>query len=203
MPEDKVDEDKCHKEPEAKPEEELKKEEGMDEEEEETEEEKKKKKSKLKAKKGEGLSENPEESAASGADGNSTISPGAIVPGKGQNVFVPQSSIKVSREQETPMGKSAEPDLMKSPVYLGIMKQLDGMQEAIVKKTEAMGAAIQKSMEDRLANTKKEVDNMVNQMQKFYNQPMYKALGENVAPEGAKSETVSEQIAKGKVRFSN
>ena len=90
------------------------------------------------------------------------------------------------------MGKSVEPDLMKSPLYMGIMKQLDGIQDSMSKKIDAM----EKSVNDRLANTKKDLE-------KFYSQSMYKAVGENVSPEGTPLLSIQKQIEEGKVRFSN
>jgi len=174
-------------------EEEVEKMEEVGEDEEETDEDKKKKKkSKLAAKKGDGSSQSPEEASTVATTGGSTTSPGATTPSKPQNVFVPQSSIIVSREQDTPMGKSAEPDLMKSPLYLGIVKQLDGISESMTKKLEAM----EKSVNDRLTNTKKELE-------KFYNQSFYKAAGENVAPEATQRLSIAKQLEMGEIRFRN
>ena len=178
------EEDKVNKEIPVPEKEVEKMEEIESEEEEESEEEKKKKKSKLKAKKGEGSSQSPEEAAnVSNADAN-TLSPGADVPSKPQNVFVPSSSVSVAREQVTPMGKSFED----SP----LMKHLEGMEKAMTERL----AAMEKSMNDRLANTKKELE-------KFYNQSFYKAAGENVAPEATQAQSISKQIADGNVRFRN
>jgi len=183
--EDKPEEDdKCNKElPEEKPEEKA-----MEEVDEEDDDKKKKKK----AKKAAGA-ESPSEDAASATDDNSTLSPGASVPSTPQDVFVPQSGISVAREQSTPMGKSVEPDLLKSPLFVNLSKQLDGIREAVSNKI----TALEKSVNDRLNNVLKDMD----KIEKFYKQSFYKAIDENVAPESVQRQSISKQIADGEVRY--
>jgi len=186
-PEDKED-DKCNKS------------EDLDDEtddKEETEEEKKKKK----AKKGDGSGESPEEDTASATDANSSTSPGMGVPST-QNVFVPNSNISTpsgatgrSPSEVSYSGKSFKPDLMKSPLWMNINKQLDELRKAYEKKLEAM----EKSMTDRLTNITKTLKNV----EEFYNKPLYKGFAENVNPEAVRKDTISKQIAEGKVRYSS
>jgi hypothetical protein len=155
----------------------------------ETEEEKKKK-----CKKGEG-NVNPAESEANGA-GSQATSTGDMMGG-GQHVLVPQSGISVSREQ-APMGKSVDSEmLMKSPLFVNITKQMDAMQDALGKKVDAL----QKSVDDRLANIKKDLEVAEKGLKEFYGQSFHKALGESVGPEGVQSQTFEKQMAAGVIRF--
>lgn len=164
---------------------------------EETEEEKKKKK----AKKGEAGGENPEEEAQASTTGSASTSPGMGVPST-QNIFVPQSNINVggtstgqSPSETHYSGKSVQPDLMKSPLFVQLNKQLDEMKKASEKKLEAM----EKSMTDRLANITKTLA----KVEEFYNKPLYKGFAENVNPEAVQRKTISKQLEDGKVRFSS
>lgn len=161
-----------------------------DDEDDEDEEGKKKKKNK--AKKGSEGGKNPEESEAQGATSGST-SPNQGVPST-QNVFIPQSAVSVSREQVTPMSKSTDVDLSKSPLFVNISKQMDGLQTALTHKVDAL----EKSVNDRLKNIKSDME----KIEKFYGQSFHKALGENVSPEATQQLGISKQIADGKVRFS-
>jgi hypothetical protein len=155
------------------------------------EEEKKKKK---KAKKGEGHAVSPEESGAASDSAEHSTSPGMGVPST-QNVFTPPSSVSGKREQETPMGKSVEPDLTKSPLFVNISKQMESLQEALSTKVDAL----EKSVNDRLGNIKKDME----KVEKFYEQSFYKAAGENVGPEALQSLSIAKQIENGTVRFRN
>jgi len=200
MPEDKVLEEKpvdkstvLKEEEKPKEEEEVKKEEGMDMDEEEEESEGKKKKKKKEAKKGEGSSLSPAESVQVGNQDPHTITPNFAVPSQGQDIFVPQSQVSVSREQSTPMGKSVEPDLTKSPLFLNLSSQIDGIRDSVSKKVESL----EKSVNDRLNNISKDME----KIEKFYNQSFYKAINENVAPEGTQAQSISKQISDGNVRF--
>ena len=158
-----------------------------DEDEEEDEDKKKKKVKKA------GTSENPEESSTAGASDSHTITPGLSVPSKAQDVFVPDSAVDGKREQSTPMGKSAEPDLLKSPLFVGIDKKLDAMQDALARKVDALN----KSVDDRMKNIKSEME----KIEKFYTQSFYKAASENVGPEGVPAQTIAKQIEGGKLRM--
>ena len=205
-PEDSEEEKKLKKEEEEKPDkEELEKEseddkEELDKENEEEEtaededsEEDKKKKKKLKKEEGDG--ESPEDDTESATDANSTITPNLSVPSQGQDVFVPPSDVNVSREQETPMGKSVNPDLMKSPLFVSLSSQIDGIRDAVGKKVDAL----EKSVNDRLNNVLKDMA----KIEKFYKQSFYKAIDENVAPESTINVPISKQIEEGKIRFRN
>lgn len=143
--------------------------------------------------KSEGSSLSPAEAGAKGASDSNTISSGASVPSKPQDVFVPQSSIHVSGEQKTPMGKS----INDSPVFVNLTKQLDSMQAVLSTKVEAL----EKSVNDRMSNIKKDME----KIEKFYSGSFYKATSEGVGPEGktVQAENFSKQISDGKVRYSN
>jgi hypothetical protein len=163
-----------------------------EEEEEEAEEEAGPKKKKKKTVKADGISVNPEESGAQSTSAEHTTTPGEVIH-TDQNVFVPSSSVEGRREQSTPMGKSVEPDLMKSPLFVGINKQLDGIRESIEKKIDS----IQKSVDDRLNNIKKDVE----KIEKFYTHSFYKAIDESMGPEGLSAQPLAKQIEEGKVHF--
>jgi hypothetical protein len=163
-----------------------------DSEEEDSEEEKKKKKKKAKKDVG---GESPSEEASASNSGENTMSPGADVPSKPQDVFVPQSSVNVAREQMTPMGKSVEPDLLKSPLFVNLSSQIEGIRDAVSKKVEAL----EKSVNDRLTNVQKDMA----KIEKFYGQSFYKAINENVAPESTQAQGIAKQLADGKIRFSS
>jgi hypothetical protein len=181
----------------------------MDEEEEETEEDKKcKKKKKKKAiddeeeedeDKLEKEEANPEQDTASATDANSTVTTGSVIAGK-PDIFVPQTRVAGSRDASTGgnmvesfSGKSIQPDLMKSPLFVEISKQLTDMKASTEKKL----AAIEKSVTDRVANIQKSVE----VLDKLSKQPIYKAVSESNAPEAIVREGIKEQIEKGKLRF--
>lgn len=202
-PKDAKEEEKCRMK--EFPEKDDKKTEKMEEIEDTEESEEDKKKKKKGTKKGEAGGENPQEDTASSTDANSSISPNMGVPST-QNVFVPQSNARVGREassgssagqspSEVSYGKSVEPDLMKSPLFTGLSSQMTELQKAFEKKLEAM----EKSFNDRVANINKSVA----EIEKFYKQPFYKAINENVNPEAVEQKPFSKQIADGKVRYSN
>jgi len=203
------EEEKCNKELPEKEDEEAKKtavddkEEDLEKKEDEEDEDEEKKKKKMK--KGDQGGENPQEDTASATDANSSISPKMGVPST-QDVFVPQSGVKVSREQpqypnEVQMsgsqsgnipsyGKSVNVELTKSPLFIELSKQINGMQNALGKKLEA----VEKSYTDRIANLQKSLD-------KFYSQPFYKSIDDAQGPEGIQKMSIKEQISKGKIEI--
>jgi len=202
---DEEEESKCNK-AEEKPEEEEEKkaveedEEDVEKEEEEDDEEAKKKKKK-KAVKGEQGGENPSESVTTATAGTNTITPRPVI-GVGQHVLVPQSSVAGSRNAtgNTPSdthysGKSAEPDMLKSPLFIELSKQIDGLSKAVKQKIEA----VEKSVQDRMANVQKSVE----KIEKFYKQPFYKAIDENMAPESVVHKSISDQIKDGRLKIGN
>lgn len=130
--------------------------------------------------------------------GENTISPNTSTPSAPQNVFVPQSSVTVAREHNTPMGKSVNPDLMKSPLYNGISEQIEATRLSLDSKM----AAVEKSYNARLDNLQKELAKTEEVLKKFYSQSFYKAAAENVSPEGTQHETIAKQLEAGKIRFS-
>jgi len=135
---------------------------------------------------------NPEEEGAKAA-ASGTITPGD--PMAPPQVFVPTSNVTVSSEHVTPMGKSVEPDLLKSPLWVGINKQLESMQDTLGKKVDSL----QKSVDDRLKNIKTDME----KIEKFYSQSFYKAAAEETGPEGLKMESFSKQLERGEIRFRN
>lgn len=173
-------------------------------EEEDKKDEKKKKKGKTES------GENPEEGSASGTDANSSTSPGMSTPSATQSTSGNNSGVEGARMAsgassagQSPSdvsytGKSATPDLMKSPVFVKISEQLEAMQNAVEKKFEA----ISKSFNDRIDNMLKEIANTEKAMKDFYSKSFYKAAGENVSPESTVQKSISEQVEEGKVRFS-
>lgn len=157
---------------------------------------------KAKMYKGELGGENPAEGVASGTDAGSSTSPGMGVPST-QQVLNNPTGVNGSRNAtpgsfaggQSPSdvhysGKEAgaEPELMKSPLYTELSKAIDGMQKALNKKVEAL----EKSVADRLGNIQKAMD-------RFYSQPFYKAVDENVNPEAIQKMTIKEQIEKGTI----
>jgi hypothetical protein len=58
-------------------------------------------------------------------------------------------------------------------------------------------SATEKSIADRLAN----IEKTVKAVEKFYRNPMYKAISENASPESTMKKSIKEQIADGQVRF--
>lgn len=163
----------------------------IDDEESEEEEDKKKKK---KAKKGESGGHDPEAEENEETNAEHTISPGQSTPSSPQNTFVPQSNIDGKREQTTPMGKEApNEELLKSPLFTNLNKQLNEMKKSFEVKLEAL----EKSFKDRSENLQKSVG----KIEEFYKKPFYKAVDENVAPEGVIKKGISEQIREGKVTY--
>jgi hypothetical protein len=164
--------------------------EDIDEEEEEEEE----------TEKGEMGGVNPAESAQQSTTEQHTTTTRPVI-GSRQHVLVPQSRIGGERigrgttpSEVTYTGKSADPDLMKSPLFTELSGQIDEFQKSVAKKIEA----VEKSVSDRMNNIQKSVEKIEN----FYKQPFYKAIDENVSPEGVMKESISTQLEKGKVRFS-
>jgi hypothetical protein len=166
-----------------------------DSEEDENGKKKKKKKSSIKGEAGSGQS--PEASSQSSMTAEHSTSPGMGVPSS-QNVFVPQSSISVSREQPA-FGKSADLDLMKSPIFVGLSEQISELKKALDVKLDSVA----KSYNDRLDNMKKELTSTEKNLKKFYEQSFHKALGENVAPEGIIQKSIEDQMKSGQVRYSS
>lgn len=150
------------------------------------------------AQKGTGSSENPEESATEGADSTHSTTSMPVINTK-QDVFNPPSGVNTGRNatgttpgQESYSGKSANLDLMKSPLYAELSKSIAGMQKALNVRIEAM----EKSVADRLVNVQKALD-------KWNTQSLYKGFDENNNPEAVMQKGITEQIRDGKVRYSN
>ena len=148
-------------------------------------------------KKGAESGEDPAQAGSSGADANSSISPGASTPSQPQNTFSPQSQVSTGRESgsagmagQTPSdvhyGKSV--NLTKSPLYVELNKQLSVMQKELNKRVEAM----EKSVAARISNLQKSMD----KVEKFYQQPFYKAAKDNTAVEQATKPQLAETIQK-------
>lgn len=147
-------------------------------------------KKKKKARKGEMGGENPSESATAATSEQHTMTSRPVI-NTAQNVYTPSSSVSVGRNAtgNTPetthySGKSANLELQKSPLFMELSKQM---------------AALEKSVMDRLNNIQK----MTAKVEKFYQQPFYKAIDENASPEGVQKMSVKEQIEKGNVRFTD
>lgn len=130
-----------------------------------------------KTEKGEG--ESPEEGAEEADQAGNTISPNAGTPST-QDVFVPSSGVagkrnasagsKVGGQSPSEVsytGKSAQPDLLKSPLYVGMSKQLNNFQKAMNDKF----TAIEKSFADRISNLDKA-------LKVLENQPVHKAFAD-------------------------
>lgn len=169
--------------------------EAFDDEEEEEEEEEEMKAKKKKAMKGEMGGENPEESGQISTTEPHSTSPGMGVPST-QNVFVPSSDAHVAREQHLPMDgmhKSVDIDLKKSPLFVNLSGQIDGIKETMSKRLDS----IEKSVNDRLNNVLKDLE----KIEKFYQGPLYKALGENAVDKINQPDTLQKQIQEGKVKY--
>jgi len=80
-------------------------------------------------------------------------------------------------------------------LFVELSKQIDGLQEAVSKKFEAM----EKSMKDRVAN----IEDTAKKIEKFYKQPMYKAVSESFGTEGTVKKSISQQLADGQINFSS
>jgi len=168
-------------------EEDMEKEEDEDEDEDETE-------------KGEMGGQNQAESASDSTKPNNTTTPSSVI-GNPQNVFVPQTQVSGDRfasgsspSEASYSGKSVNPDLMKSPLFVELSGQIDEFQKAVSKKIEA----VEKSVSDRMVNIQK----AISQIEEFYKKPFYKAIDENVSPESIMKETIETQIKNKQVRYS-
>ena len=212
------------KETEEEEEEETKKatseEEDMEKSEGEEEEEKCKKKKKMKKKEDEDeektvekaddeeemekAEENPEESAKESTNASHSTSPNFGVPSR-QDVFTPASNVHVGRESSSGSSlgqspsevhyKSGNADLTKSPLFVGLSKQLKDLAKSFDTKMEA----VEKSMQDRIMNMEKSVKHAEAVMQKFYDQPFYKSQKTDAVQE---IKTMSKQVQEGNVHYS-
>jgi hypothetical protein len=152
--------------------------------------------------KGEMGGENQAEGAQASTTAGHTITPGKMT-GQKQNVFNPETKIQGTRigtgttpGQESYSSKSVEnTDLLKSPLFTELSKQIGDMQKSIGKKVEA----VEKSFADRLANLQRTVE----AVEKFYEQPLHKGFVENAAPEGSIQKSVKQQLEEKNVRFSD
>uniref|UniRef100_A0A6M3XX30 Uncharacterized protein n=1 Tax=viral metagenome TaxID=1070528 RepID=A0A6M3XX30_9ZZZZ len=150
-----------------------------------------------KVKKGEGLPQNPEEAATEAADAGHSTTPKPVIESK-PDIFVPPSEVEGDREQDIPnqeLGKSAKPDLTKSPLFVNVTKQLEGIKAALSKKVDDL----EKSVNDRLKNIHSDME----KIEKFYQGSFYKAASDEVGPEGLNAMPITKQIEKGKARFSS
>jgi hypothetical protein len=142
---------------------------------------------------------NPAESASMSTSEQHTTTTRPVI-GSRQHVLTPTSNIAGTRigRGTTPSevsytGKSVEPDLLKSPLFVELSGQIEQFQKTFDKKI----LAVEKSVSDRLANIQKAME----KVEAFYKQPMYKAVSENVSPESVQKQSIKEQIEKGKIRF--
>lgn len=150
-----------------------------------------------KVKKGEGLPQNPEEAATEAADAGHSATSKPVIESK-PDIFVPPSEVEGDREQDIPnqeLGKSAKPDLTKSPLFVNVTKQLEGIKAALSKKVDDL----EKSVNDRLKNIHSDME----KIEKFYQGSFYKAASDEVGPEGLNAMPITKQIEKGKARFSS
>jgi hypothetical protein len=145
-----------------------------------------------------GYEQNPEQGAAEGAKDSNTLTPGKMT-GKPQNVFTPPTSIPGNRMgsgsqpgQEHYSGKSVEPDFQKSPLYVEMSKQIEGMSSAFSKKLDS----VEKSVNDRMANIMK----LMEKIEEFNKKSFNKAYAENLTQDG-NHESVEDIMKKGKARF--
>jgi hypothetical protein len=162
----------------------MRKEDDEDEDEEpltpEEEEEARKMYRRYKAQKGELGGESPSEQATAATQAGATITPGALTPSPPQHVYVPTTGVVGSRIASAPKttgvspsdvtysGKSVNPDLLKSPLFVELNKSIDGIRMTMSKKLEA----IEKSLNDRLANLNKTLI----AVESFYEQPFFKSI---------------------------
>jgi hypothetical protein len=157
--------------------------------------------------KGELGGENPQEQAEAAGTSASTITPSPLTPSPPQHIYVPPTGVVGERmgtigsiatgqapSEVSYSGKSVNPDLLKSPLFVELSGQLENLQKAFNKKLEA----VEKSVSNRIVNLQKSIG----QVEKFYNQPFYKAIDEGFGPEGIQKQTITQQIKEGKVRFS-
>jgi hypothetical protein len=141
-----------------------------------------------------GLALDPTESTAQEQTDGHTTTPGAVI-GTPQHMLTPSSSVDGKRTQETPMGKSVNSDLMKSPLYVELSKQLAGFDETVKKFGSAMT-----SLEDR-------VTNMTKALETIEKMPLYKSpsteLNKDYNPQGEPGKSsVDHEVASGKIKFS-
>jgi len=129
----------------------------------------------------------PNESAEENYADENTISPGKQK--RGQDVFKPSSSVHVSREQEFPASKRVQ----ESPLFIGLLKELEEMKKSFNAKLDSL---------DKSSNAR--LDNIKKNLEKFYGSSFYKALGENVSPEGVQQLPISKQLEMGeRIKFRN
>lgn len=142
---------------------------------------------------------NPQQSAESSETAEHTISPGE---GKsGQNMQEGESSIDGKREQDTPMGKSAEMNLAKSPLYMKLTQNFESIEKSFKERMDALEKS-QKARFETLSKGMADMKAAEEKLSKFYSQPLYKSAVDSQGPEAIKTEgSVKEQIEKGKVRF--
>lgn len=146
-----------------------------------------------------GLEQSPSESATANSKAGNTVTPGKMT-GQAQDVFVPSSNVDVGRMgqgktpgQESYSGKSVNPDLLKSPLFVELNKSIDSFGKTLSKKVEAM----EKSTQARLDNLGAQLE----KLEKFYSSPFYKSVQDT--PENApKGQSVAERIGSGAVKFS-
>jgi len=139
--------------------------------------------------------ENPEQAA----ERAETITDKPVI-GQNQNVFVPQTQVEGAREatgkepgQESYSGKSKQVDLRKSPLFLELNSKISQLDGSVKKRLDA----IEKSVKDRVEDINKTTE----KLEKFYKQPFYKAISENVAPEATLKKSIGEQVKDGSIRY--
>jgi len=146
---------------------------------------------------------NPEEENADAKTDGHTVTTAPLInqtPGQ----FVPQSGIAGKRTAsvgsmvggQSPSavsyGKSAEADLLKSPLYMNLSKQLAGFEKAMQVKVDAMV----KSFEARF-------DNLNKALTALENMPIRKAFSEDITGTSnpVEAATFEKKIETGRVRF--
>ena len=139
--------------------------------------------------------QNPEQSAEQAE----TITDKPVI-GQSQNVFVPQTQVEGERDatgkepgQESYSGKSKQVDLRKSPLFLELNSKISQLDGSVKKRLDA----IEKSVKDRVEDINKTTE----KLEKFYKQPFYKAISENVAPEATLKKSIKEQVQDGNIRY--
>jgi len=156
------------------------------------------KRKKKEARKGDQGGLNPGEAAqSSSTEGHTTTSKPVI--NTRQNVFNPKTNVSSARNAsdgkaqmgQSPSdisytGKSVNPDLMKSPLFQELDRNINGIRTVMSKKIDS----VEKSMNDRLDNLTK----VMEKLEKFYNYPFYKS--QDV------SNSVSEKSLKDKADYS-
>ena len=142
-----------------------------------------------------------EEAVSSESEGHTTTSKPVV--GNRQHVLVPSSNVAGSRYSnagssqmgQSPSdvsyaGKSVNPDLLKSPLFVELSGQMNEFEKSFAKKVDSM----EKSFNQRLANMQKTLE----AVEKYYeNMPLNKSINESLA----KSASISDRIQKGEVRY--